>query len=88
MTNRTGVTWFEFLLALSGGALPIGLVLVLIAPVSFFHAIGAAIVGMGLIGLWVSALGLQLEHPERWHALKASVVRLATASAPRRPAER
>jgi hypothetical protein len=87
MMKRTGITWFECLLALSGGALPIGLVLMLVAPVSFFHAVGAAIVGMGLIGLWVAALGLQLEHPERWHALKASVVRLA-APAPRRTAER
>ncbi len=80
--NRSVVTWFEFGLALFAAALPIGLVLMVVAPVSFFHALGAAIVGTGLIGIWVSALGLQLEHPERWMSLKGSLRRFATASSP------
>jgi len=83
------VTWFEFGLVLFAAALPIGLVLLLVAPLSFFHVLGAAIVGTALIGLWVSALGLQLEHPERWNALKLSLRRFATTtSPPRRMAER
>jgi hypothetical protein len=87
--QRGTVTWFELGLALFAAALPIGLVLMLVAPVAAFHALGAVIVGTGLIGMWVSALGLQLEYPERWIALKASIRRFATApSPPRRMAER
>ena len=87
--RRGVITWFEFGLALFAAALPIGLVLMLVAPVSFFHVLGAVIVGTGLIGIWVSALGLQLEYPERWTALKGSVRRFTTASSPpRRMAER
>lgn len=87
--RRQAVTWFEFGLALFAAALPIGLVLMLAAPVAFFHVLGAVIVGTGLIGMWVSALGLQLEHPERWTALKGSLRRFATTpSPPRRMAER
>jgi hypothetical protein len=83
------MTWFEFGLLLFAAALPIGLVLLLIAPVSFFHVLGAVIVGTGLIGVWVSALGLQLEHPDRWIALKATLRRMATLpAAPRHIAER
>jgi hypothetical protein len=83
------VTWFEFGLVLFATALPIGLVLMLIAPVSFFHVLGTVIVGTALIGMWVSALGLRLEHPERWNALKLSLRRFATTSSPpRRMAER
>jgi hypothetical protein len=81
-------TWFEFGLALFGAALPIGIVLMLVAPVQFFHAIGAVILGMGLVGLWISALGLQLEHPQRWLELKLSLSRLVTANSARHPAER
>lgn len=85
-SNRRGsaITWFEFGLALFAAALPIGLVLMLVAPVSFFHILGAVIVGTGLIGMWVSALGLQLEHPERWTALKGSFRRFATSPSPAR----
>lgn len=87
--SRGTVTWFEFGLALFAAALPIGVVLMLVAPVWFFHVLGAVIVGTGLIGMWVSALGLQLEHPDRWAALKAGMRRFATAaSPPRRMAER
>ena len=78
------ITWFEFGLALFAAALPIGLVLMLVAPVSFFHVLGAVIVATGLIGMWVSALGLQLEHPDRWTALKGSFRRFATAPSPAR----
>jgi hypothetical protein len=63
-------------------------VLILVAPFNFFHVMGAVIVGTGLIGVWVSALGLQLEHPERWHALKTSLARIGTNSSPaRHPAD-
>ena len=87
--RRGAITWFEFGLGFFAAALPIGLVLMLVAPVSFFHVVGAVIVGMGLIGMWVSVLGLQLEHPDRWIALKGSLRRFATASSPpRRMAER
>ena len=83
------VTWFEFGLALFATSLPIGLVLMLVAPLSFFHVLGAVIVGTALIGIWVSALGLQLEHPDRWTALKAGLRRAAwSTSPPRRIAER
>ena len=67
---------------LFAAALPIGLILLLFAPVSFFHVLGAVIVGTGLIGVWVSALGLRLEHPERWLALKAAMRRFAPAPGP------
>lgn len=83
MTTRR-FTWYELLLALFGAAFPIGLVLMLVGPVDFFHAIGAAILGMALVGVWISALGLQLEHPERWNALKGSLVRIATLTPPSR----
>jgi hypothetical protein len=87
MTRR--ISWFEFGLALFGAALPIGVLLMLAAPLHFFHALGAAVVAMGLIGFWVSALGLKLEHPERWAQIRTSMGRLATASSPpRRPAQR
>jgi len=87
--QRGAITWFEFGLVLFAAALPIGVVLMLVAPVAFFHALGAVIVGTGLIGIWVSALGLQLEHPERWRALKGLLRRFATApSPPRHMAER
>jgi len=86
--RRGGITWFEFGLLLFAAGLPIGLVLMLVAPVSFLHALGAVILGTGLIGMWVSAVGLQLEHPERWTAIKASLRRFATSpSPPRRMAE-
>ncbi|HVF62433.1 MAG TPA: hypothetical protein VNE58_00365 [Casimicrobiaceae bacterium] len=64
------LSWFEFGLALFASAVPVGIVVMLIAPVSFFHALGALILGAALIGLWVSALGLRLEYPDRWSALK------------------
>jgi hypothetical protein len=88
--RRRSITWFEFGLALFAAALPVGLVLMLVAPVWFFHVIGAVIVGTGLIGMWVSVLGLQLEHPARWAALKGALRRFATTSSPppRRMAER
>lgn len=87
--KRATITWFEFGLALFAAALPIGFVVMLVAPVAAFHALGAVIVGTGLIGMWVSAVGLQLEHPERWVMLKASLRRFATApSPPRHMAER
>lgn len=86
--NRHGITWFEFGLILFGTALPIGLVLLLVAPLSFFHLLGAVIVGTASIGVWVSALGLRLEHPERWMALKASLRRLATGPQPQHAIER
>ena len=41
------MTWFEFGLLLFATALPIGLVLLLVAPLSFFHVLGAVIVGTG-----------------------------------------
>jgi len=78
ITRGRSITWFEFGLILFAAALPIGLILLLLAPVSFFHVLGAVIVGTGLIGVWVSALGLRLEHPERWLALKSSVRGMAT----------
>jgi hypothetical protein len=87
--RQGGITWFEFGLALFAAALPIGLALLLVAPLAFVHALGAVIVGTGLIGMWVSALGLQLVHPERWNALKLALRRFATApTPPRRMAER
>ena len=86
--RERSITWFEFGLGLFAAALPIGLVLMLVAPVSFFHVLGAVIVGTGLIGIWVSALGLQLEHPERWVALKGVLRRFATAPPASRLAER
>jgi len=76
------MTWFEFGLVLFAAALPIGLVLLLVAPVSFFHLLGAVIVGTGLVGVWVSALGLRLEHPKRWTALKATLRRFVTQATP------
>jgi hypothetical protein len=83
------MTWFEFGLMLFAAALPIGLILLLVAPVSFFHVLGAVIVGTGLIGVWVSALGLRLEHPERWVALKSALRRSVTPpAAPEHVAER
>lgn len=83
------ITWFEFVLALFAAAVPIGVVLMLVAPLSFFHLLGAVIVGTGLIGIWVSALGLQLEHPARWTALKGGLRRAAwSTSPPSRVAER
>lgn len=81
---KRAITWFEFGIALFAAALPIGLVLMLVAPVSFFHVLGAVIVGTGLIGIWVSAVGLQLEHPERWLALKGSLRRVSTTPSPSR----
>ena len=80
--RRGSITWFEFGLLLFAAALPIGLILLLLAPVSFFHLLGAVIVGTGLIGVWVSALGLKLEHPDRWVALKSMLRRFATPPAP------
>jgi hypothetical protein len=82
------LSWFEFGLGLFAAALPVGVLLMLTAPVDFFHAIGAVIVAMGLIGVWVSALGLRLERPDRWAEIRASLARLSTASSPpRRPVE-
>ncbi len=78
------MTWFEIGFRLFAAALPVGLVVMLAAPVTFVHALGAVVVGAGLIGMWISALGLQLEHPERWYAIKASVRRMAAASSPAR----
>lgn len=86
--RRARITWFEFGVALFAAALPIGVVLIVLSPIEFLQAIGAVIVGTGLVGLWISALGLQLEHPERWRALKASVVRIATGHAARSPVQR
>ena len=71
------LTWFEVLLRVFAAALPIGLAVIVAAPVEFVHALGVLILGTGLIGLWVCALGLQLEHPERWHAIKATLRRIA-----------
>jgi hypothetical protein len=82
------ITWFEFGLALFAASLPVGIVLMLAAPVQFFQAVGVAILGMGLVGLWISALGLQLEHPERWREIKASLVRLAAHGSARHPVQR
>ena len=82
--RKSTMTWFEFGLLLFAAALPIGLILLLVAPVSFFHVLGTVILGTSLIGVWVSALGLQLEHPERWMALKAALRRLATPPSPPR----
>jgi hypothetical protein len=79
---RHSMTWFEFGLLLFAAALPIGLILLLVAPVSFFHVLGAVILGTGLIGVWVSALGLRLEHPDRWIALKGTLRRFASPPAP------
>jgi len=81
-TSKRSFTWFEFGLLMFAAALPVGLVLLLVAPVSFFHVLGAVIVGTGLIGVWVSALGLRLEHPERWTSLKASLRRFIPSPAP------
>ena len=78
--DGAGITWFEFGLALFAAALPIGVVVAVVAPVDFMHVLGAVVIGISLIGLWVCALGLQLEHPARWLALKASARRLASAS--------
>jgi hypothetical protein len=78
------ITWFEFGLAMFAAALPVGVVLILVAPFDFFHFVGAMVVGTALVGLWVSALGLRLEHPQRWHELTAALARLATASSPPR----
>ena len=78
--DGAGVTWFEFGLALFAAALPIGVVVAVVAPVDFMHALGAIVIGVSLIGLWVCALGLRLEHPARWLALKASARRLASTS--------
>jgi hypothetical protein len=75
------ITWFEFGLALFAAAVPIGVLLILAAPVAFLQALGALILGTGLVGIWVSALGLRLEHPERWHALKR-LLRGSVAAAP------
>lgn len=77
---RAGVTWFEFGLALFAAALPVGIVIAVVAPIDFMHALGAVVIGISLIGLWVCMLGLQLTHPERWLALKASARRLASVS--------
>jgi hypothetical protein len=80
------VSWFEFGLALFAGALPVGVLLVVAAPLEFFHAVGAAIVAMGLIGLWISVIGLKLEDPQRWAQIRASLFRFS-ASSPRHPIE-
>jgi hypothetical protein len=76
-TAPRSLTWFEFGLGLFAAALPVGVILLLVAPVAFVQVLGAVIVGTGVVGLWVSALGLRLEHPERWNALKAGLRRLA-----------
>jgi hypothetical protein len=78
--NGDRITWFEFGIWLFAVALPVGLVLALVAPVEFMHVLGAVVIGISLIGLWVCALGLQLEHPQRWLALKASARRLASST--------
>lgn len=78
------MTWFEIGFRMFAAALPVGLLVMFAAPVTFMHALGAMIVGAGLIGMWVSALGLRLEHPERWHAIKRSVSRMAAAGSPSR----
>ena len=72
------VTWFEFGLGLFVVSVPIGIVLMAVAPLSFFHFLGAVVVGAGLVGAWVCALGLRLEHPDRWHALKGWFGRAAS----------
>ena len=88
-TPRRSITWFEFGLLLFAAALPVGLILLLVAPVSFFHVLGAVIVGTGLIGVWISVLGLRLENPDRWTALKSQLRRLAAPpAAPRHSAQR
>lgn len=76
--DGAGMTWFEFGLLLFGVALPVGVVVAIVAPVDFMHLLGAVVVGTSLIGLWVCTLGLQLEHPERWVALKSSARRLSS----------
>ena len=78
--DGTGLTWFEFGLLLFAVALPVGLVVAVVAPVDFMHLLGAAVVGASLIGLWVCTLGLQLEHPERWLALKSTARRIASTN--------
>jgi hypothetical protein len=72
------ITWFEFGLGLFLVSVPVGAVLMAVAPLSFFHFLGAVVVGTGLVGAWVCALGLRLEHPDRWHALKSWFRRAAT----------
>ena len=78
--DGAGMTWFEFGLVLFAVALPVGLVVAIVAPVDFMHLLGAVIVGTSLIGLWVCMLGLQLEHPDRWLALKLTARRLASSN--------
>ena len=72
---KRSLSWFEFGLALFAGALPVGLVLLVAAPFDFFHAMGAVILAMGVIGLWLSSEGLRLERPERWAELRDAVLR-------------
>ena len=84
---QPGLTWFELGLGLFATSLPIGLVVLLVAPFSFFHVLGTTIVGMALIGIWVSALGLKLEHPDRWNALKLAFHRATAPASPSRVVE-
>jgi len=81
------VSWFEFGLGLFAAALPIGAIVIAVAPVQFFEAVGAGILGIGLVGLWISALGLQLEDPKRWRELRGLLFRPAASSDTRRPVE-
>ena len=84
-TNPPGhwLSWFEFNLGLFALAIPAGLLIVWMAPVDFVRFMGVAIVGTGLMGMWVSAAGLKLEHPARWRSLVASFRQHRSSSAAR-----
>ena len=63
-----GSGWFAFGVRLFGAALPIGLLVVLFAPVQFMEWLGAfALVG-SIVGLAVSLAGLRLVSSSRWQA--------------------
>ena len=70
--SRQSLSWFEFGLGLFALSVPVGLLIVWMGPVDFIKVMGLIIVGTGLIGVWVSAAGLKLEHPARWRSLVAS----------------
>jgi hypothetical protein len=67
------VSGFEIALSLFAVGALIGAVVLVLAPLQFFYLLGAIIVTSGIAGAWLSAIGLRLEHPERWQALKTSM---------------
>jgi hypothetical protein len=67
------VTGFEIASTLFAVGALIGVLVLALAPLVFFHVLGAIILASGVAGAALSLVGLRLEHPDRWEALKASL---------------